>query len=81
MTDLTTSQQVYWDTVDDIDPEQDIVADGNRLVPFNNRYKQGKRSHSSGFIAYVVFAGREVGVFYNWSVISLILFLPVLTDR
>jgi hypothetical protein len=70
--ELSISQQVYWEDFEDL-----VVAPvslppppppANRTsISQTERYSQGQRS-AKGFIAYVVFAGNDIGVFYNWYV-------------
>lgn len=69
-TTVPTSSQVdqHWSSTDDVFFQSDgFVQSGIITHSLPNRYVTQGRS-SNGKIAYVVFAGHDIGVFYNWYV-------------
>jgi hypothetical protein len=58
----------YWTVADDDFFQSDEFAQSlDAIYSPSNRYVTQNRS-SNGKLAYVVFAGHDIGVFYNWYV-------------
>lgn len=78
-----TLEQLHWAT-SSVSPEPSTPRPLPFVVPpIQNRYMEAPASHS-GMVAYVVFVGHEVGVYYNWYVyypIYYCAFLHFVTGR
>jgi len=58
----------YWSAADDaLFGSDDFARSEDTVYSPSNRYVAQRKS-STGKLAYVVFVGRDVGVFYNWYV-------------
>ncbi|KAF8164200.1 hypothetical protein BJ912DRAFT_1068485 [Pholiota molesta] len=71
--ETTASQQLLWDDFEELPIPPATPAPF--VMSEEERYAQGNRSKHN-FIAYVVFAGRSVGVFYNWYVVDFTVIDP-----
>jgi len=68
LTSSSSQEDHYWSAADDLFFQRNEFVQSRSTVDTPpNRYFTQRRS-GNGKLAYVVFAGHDVGVFYNWYV-------------
>lgn len=68
--DLTASQQQYWNGFGSSPPCTPRTAPTPPAPAPIPRYRVMGKS-LRGYVAYIVYAGHDIGVFYNWCVFSI----------
>ena len=65
----TSDDNEYWSKMDNPEGEVSNIQENiyHAIAPTVDRYSNQRKS-AHGKVAYVVYAGNDVGVFYNWYV-------------